>query len=127
MAGKTETTPKGLDIGENSAAKDFRQICKYGANCYQKNPMHHQKFRHPTKETPTPTNKRPEDDSQKENINADTNITTSDTRHTEKTQELNVHPPLAKKIKSSDEVDENNSESETNKSILNEKKVPLLY
>lgn len=26
---------------------DHRQLCRYGAECYQKNPMHHEKFRHP--------------------------------------------------------------------------------
>jgi hypothetical protein len=30
--------------------KDNRQMCKYGAQCYQKNPMHTEKFKHPEKE-----------------------------------------------------------------------------
>ena len=29
---------------------DYRQMCKYGTDCYQKNPMHHQKFKHPSTE-----------------------------------------------------------------------------
>lgn len=29
-----------------------RPICKYGQECYQKNPMHHEKFQHPPKDTP---------------------------------------------------------------------------
>ncbi|XP_018573352.1 histone PARylation factor 1 [Anoplophora glabripennis] len=29
--------------------KDYRIVCKYGAKCYQKNPMHHQKYKHPSK------------------------------------------------------------------------------
>ena len=32
------------------ALKDNRQMCKYGAGCYQKNPMHLEKFKHPEKE-----------------------------------------------------------------------------
>lgn len=27
-------------------------MCKYGKGCYQKNPMHHQKFRHPSSDPP---------------------------------------------------------------------------
>jgi len=30
-----------------SGAADGRQMCKYGEECYQKNPMHTEKFRHP--------------------------------------------------------------------------------
>lgn len=30
-----------------SGAADGRQMCKYGEECYQKNPMHIEKFRHP--------------------------------------------------------------------------------
>lgn len=29
--------------------EDLRPLCKYGVNCYQKNPQHHLKFRHPKK------------------------------------------------------------------------------
>ena len=29
-------------------AKDYRQDCRYGANCYQKNPEHKAKFKHPS-------------------------------------------------------------------------------
>ena len=36
------------DEGENaSPSKQSRQECKYGANCYQKNPAHFAKFYHP--------------------------------------------------------------------------------
>ena len=50
---ESKTTPKGLDLAEDGAEghtapkADHRQMCKYGKDCYQKNPMHHQKFRHP--------------------------------------------------------------------------------
>lgn len=27
--------------------KDSRTACKYGTKCYQKNPMHHKKYKHP--------------------------------------------------------------------------------
>lgn len=30
--------------------KDNRQMCKYGVQCYQKNPMHTEKFKHPEKQ-----------------------------------------------------------------------------
>ena len=31
-----------------SGAADGRQMCKYGQECYQKNPMHTEKFKHPS-------------------------------------------------------------------------------
>ena len=31
-------------------ARDYRQDCRYGADCYQKNPEHKAKFKHPDKE-----------------------------------------------------------------------------
>ena len=34
----------------NVGLKDNRQMCKYSAGCYQKNPMHLEKFKHPEKE-----------------------------------------------------------------------------
>ena len=43
-------TPQPINLGTDEdagATKDYRQMCKYSTNCYQKNPMHHQKFRHP--------------------------------------------------------------------------------
>lgn len=47
MPVEAKGTPQPLNLGEDVAKKDFRQMCKYGKDCYQKNPMHHQKFRHP--------------------------------------------------------------------------------
>jgi len=34
----------------NVERKDHRQPCRYGESCYQKNPMHREKFKHPEKE-----------------------------------------------------------------------------
>ena len=31
-------------------SRDYRQACRYGAGCYQKNPEHKAKFKHPEKE-----------------------------------------------------------------------------
>jgi len=42
-------TPQAIKLGSEDG-KDYRQACKYGEDCYQKNPMHHQKFRHPKPE-----------------------------------------------------------------------------
>jgi len=42
-------TPQAIKLGSEDG-KDYRQSCKYGEDCYQKNPMHHQKFRHPKAE-----------------------------------------------------------------------------
>ena len=28
---------------------DKRKVCKYGSRCYQKNPDHHKKYKHPPK------------------------------------------------------------------------------
>ena len=50
MPSETKGTPQPITLGSEDNEKnkkDFRQSCKYGKDCYQKNPMHHQKFRHP--------------------------------------------------------------------------------
>ena len=36
------------DSGQ-SGSNDNKPLCKYGKDCYQKNPLHLQKFKHPTK------------------------------------------------------------------------------
>ena len=41
--------------------RDYRQDCKYGANCYQKNPEHKAKFKHPESE-PDKENKKARED-----------------------------------------------------------------
>lgn len=41
---KRSSSPDG---GDDSPSKQSRQECKYGANCYQKNPAHFTKFYHP--------------------------------------------------------------------------------
>ena len=51
MPSETKGTPQPISLGDDKdKPKDFRQQCKYGKECYQKNPMHHQKFRHPKDE-----------------------------------------------------------------------------
>lgn len=58
-------TPTGLAIGQSEGDKagpDYRQMCKYGLNCYQKNPMHHQKFKHPKKSPEKTTKTSSEED-----------------------------------------------------------------
>ena len=35
-----------------TGAADGRQMCKYGKECYQKNPMHTEKFKHPSDKDP---------------------------------------------------------------------------
>lgn len=47
MPVESKGTPKAISLGDEEEKQDFRQMCKYGMECYQKNPMHHQKFRHP--------------------------------------------------------------------------------
>ena len=36
-------------VMDSFLAKDYRKDCKYGEGCYQKNPEHKAKFKHPTK------------------------------------------------------------------------------
>lgn len=48
MPVETKTTPESLS--HDPSKPDYRQMCKYGKDCFQKNPMHHQKFRHPQPE-----------------------------------------------------------------------------
>jgi hypothetical protein len=62
MPVETKTTPESLSMDPNK--KDYRQMCKYGRECYQKNPMHHQKFRHPDPETDPGKKRRLEEDHQ---------------------------------------------------------------
>lgn len=47
--------------------RDNRPLCRYGAGCYQKNPEHKARFKHPTQE------KRKEEEAGKENIDSDSN------------------------------------------------------
>lgn len=64
MPVEAKTTPI-LDLGDEEALpgqkRDYRLMCKYGKDCYQKNPMHHQKFRHPKEgEDEMDTKEKPE-------------------------------------------------------------------
>ena len=107
MAGNANSTPEGLIIGEERTGNDLRQMCKYGINCYQKNPMHHQKFRHPLPESPTKIVEESREKinlKQKENTNADSNKIIN--RNTEDNAETaNISPP-PKKPKINEEIDE---------------------
>jgi len=79
----------------NVGLKDNRQMCKYSAGCYQKNPMHLEKFKHPEKEKNKENeevNKRPlpsdssEDDIdavKRARIDSQSSVTTTDTTSTE--------------------------------------------
>ena len=59
MPVETPKTPESLTLGERDPSKvDYRQMCKYGKDCYQKNPMHHQKFRHPESDESKASKKR---------------------------------------------------------------------
>ncbi|XP_015110622.1 histone PARylation factor 1 isoform X2 [Diachasma alloeum] len=51
--------------------KDSRIACQYGAKCYQKNPVHHQKYKHPPVKT-QPSTKKTVSKPQKRKINAKT-------------------------------------------------------
>ncbi|KAL7302979.1 hypothetical protein TKK_0004205 [Trichogramma kaykai] len=42
--------------------EDTRALCRYGKDCYQKNPDHHKKFRHPDKNNSNAKRKSPGDD-----------------------------------------------------------------
>jgi len=78
MPTDSKGTPQAITLGsENGVKKDFRQLCKYGKDCYQKNPMHHQKFRHPK-------------DEEKENKKSD---------EKEETIETPLEEPPAKKLR----------------------------
>ena len=66
MPTENKGTPQAITLGNenNGAKKDFRQLCKYGKDCYQKNPMHHQKFRHPKKDEVEKENTKTENEEQ---------------------------------------------------------------
>ena len=105
MAANAQSTPEGLSIGEETKGNDIRQLCKYGMNCYQKNPMHHQKFRHPSPESSTKTIAGSTlliNAGQKENTNADSNkMLNSNTKDVAKKTMLSPPP---KKQKFSEEI-----------------------
>ena len=50
-------------------ARDYRQDCKYGTNCYQKNPEHKAKFKHPESE-PDKENKNRGEEQEQEQVDA---------------------------------------------------------
>jgi len=88
-------TPEGIILGSEDKAKDVRQMCKYGENCYQKNPMHHQKFRHPSKDLVIHQKAdKAEENCQKENISVDSNTNRGSKIDIE--AEENVLPPSKK-------------------------------
>ena len=100
MAENAKTTPEGIIFGNKNVTKDVRQMCKYGESCYQKNPMHHQKFRHPSKDKvkscdPKSDSKIPDD--HKENVSSDSNI---DMKINE--NKTDIDPPASKKLKTSE-------------------------
>ena len=99
MAEKAQTTPEGLSFGREGTVKDARQMCKYGENCYQRNPMHHQKFRHPSKNSCPDKNEPKKNEDQKENLSTDCN--------TNKVQndDTDIGPPSCKKSKISEEFE----------------------
>ena len=102
-------TPEGIILGSEDKAKDVRQMCKYGENCYQKNPMHHQKFRHPSKNLLIDQKAdKTEENCQKENISADSNTNRGSKIDIEAEQNV-VLPPL-KKTKYSDVVEQSTNE-----------------
>lgn len=41
--------PKCTDDSLTEYQKDSRVACQYGEKCYQKNPAHHAKYKHPPK------------------------------------------------------------------------------
>ena len=105
MAEKVKTTPEGINFGKEGAVKDVRQMCKYGENCYQKNPMHHQKFRHPNKNQTKPCTAKIDTtiaEDQKENLSADCNITTQKDKH----DETDIGPPASKKSRILEDVEQ---------------------
>ena len=104
MAANAQSTPEGLIIGEESKGNDLRQLCKYGTNCYQKNPMHHQKFRHPSPESSDETigSTLVMNAGQKENTNADSNKMLN-TNNKDNTKKTSLSPP-PKKPKFSEET-----------------------
>jgi len=101
-------TPEGIILGSEDKAKDVRQMCKYGENCYQKNPMHHQKFRHPSKDLVIHQKAdKAEENCQKENISVDSNTNRGSKIDIE--AEENVLPP-SKKTKYSNVVEQSTNE-----------------
>jgi hypothetical protein len=56
MPVESSKTPESLSMDPDKV--DYRQMCKYGKDCYQKNPMHHQKFRHPDSDEAKASKKR---------------------------------------------------------------------
>ena len=133
MTSKTEMTPEGFNLGDEGK-KDFRQMCKYGASCYQKNPMHHQKFRHPAKTNAARENEAAtleKDGNQKENINSDANNGVPDIQKLEKQDGANVNPSPAKRMRNSiveaNEIAIYEDKSSEQSKVIEANKVIIIY
>lgn len=42
-------------INHNKKKSEEKPLCKYGSSCYQKNPEHRKKFKHPPEKVIIPT------------------------------------------------------------------------
>jgi len=126
------TATKADSVGGGEKKTDYRQMCKYGINCYQKNPMHHQKFRHPEKEQQQADSgdKKTEESEPKEkerekntpSKHIDEGVTKEDATEKQDSldaEEESVEPP-AKKARTEDS--ENGKEPETKKEDTEEPK-----
>ncbi|GBN88852.1 hypothetical protein AVEN_17627-1, partial [Araneus ventricosus] len=89
-------------INRKRKSKDI-PMCKYGLSCYQKNPEHHKKYRHP--EPVTETKDLPNQDVVDRSSVSD-----------------GESPPKTTRISNQDEVEDSDDEKETPKTSLAEPK-----
>ena len=109
--------------------RDYRQDCKYGESCYQKNPEHRGKFKHPEKTVAVGKDQKPGQDNKENKENSKQSPTKKRliSDDTEEDDRVDGDTSDNKKIKlhtmssSDDSQDEDNSESKDKESESEEK------
>ncbi|XP_001606296.2 histone PARylation factor 1 isoform X1 [Nasonia vitripennis] len=96
------------DEPQQAAEEDSRDACKYGVNCYQKNPEHHKKYKHPPRNTKKANNAKEADNSKKRKTPDEQETTSTDES---KTKKQNVTAD-SEELQTSPSKEDNNSEEE---------------
>ena len=130
--------------------KDYRQDCKYGGGCYQKNPAHKAKFKHPedggqggqnshigvnTAHSDTANKKRVESDGNKENKENEKKSPTKkrvlseddSESEGEETKKLRLHAMSSSEESQDENLDQEDEPDKSKSDVENESKVEEVY
>ncbi|KAK2588095.1 hypothetical protein KPH14_004156 [Odynerus spinipes] len=102
---------------------DSRMPCRYGAKCYQKNPLHHEKYKHPPKKKDEKATQKKQtgskrkieepncDREESETISLPNNLETEETHLGTKSNDEKVIENIEQEIKEESTISHNNSNS----------------